>query len=582
MPNSTRPTRTRHCRTPTGRILLSTLLLITTLCILAPALAVALDLFNQPPSNINASKPSPAFRLLEPISSFNLLLTTILVPLAIGLLSTLLAFAPARLLALGSALHTRRRALAFALMLTPLFLPSFLAYAGWNALRRPGSFFGDLIAQQSPAFIAALGKLLGLACMAFWLWPVAAIVLASGYSRLHRDQYEAFTLAGAGFFRRRLLILSLLKPSIIWSIGLVGLISLASAVPLHLAQVQTLTIEIWADLGAQPAREVWPRTFALLVLASVASFVVLKSLACTLGWSTALHDPAPPEAPLPASRFDWPLALISVALSCLIPLGLFVWGVQSFHHITAFFVESGPILLRSVAYAGLVALGVGIIMILTWSLTGLLPTSAAPTTGERWIRRLILLSLGAWLIGALVPGVMVGAAWRTFSSFLSSGQLIGSFGEPFADLLDGPLGLILSHLTRFGALGALLGFALAQMEERDLRETRLLMNHGRGEAVRAWWRASVLRHWPALLGVTAAAAALSLHEIESAVILTPAGTVSIAGRMLEHLHYNAEHRLMASGLVVTGCSLILAVAASLGLASVVGRFSQPRESSQIE
>lgn len=549
--------------------MLATLVLITALCILAPALAVVLDLFFQPPSTANTPAPGTALRLLEPISSFKLLLTTILVPLGIGLFATLLAFAPARLLALHSTLHPRRRAFAFALILTPLFLPSFLAYAGWNALRRPGSPLGDLIAQQPPSFISTLDRALGIACMAFWLWPVAAIILASGYSRLHRDQYEAFTLAGAGFFRRRWFVLSLLKPSIIWSIGLVGLISLASAVPLHLAQVQTLTIEIWADLGAQPAREIWPRTIALLLLAVAGSFLVLKSLSRSLGWSTTRHDHTPPEAPLPSSPLDWPLALIPIALSCLIPLGLFIWGVESPHHITAFFVESGPILLRSVAYAAVVGFGVGLVMLLTWSLAGLLPTSSNSPTNARWACRFILLCLGVWLVGALVPGVMVGAAWRTLSTALASGQLLGTLGHPLADLLDGPFGLIFAHLTRFGALGALLGFALALMEERDLRETRLLLNHGPTDAVRAWWRASVLRHWPALVGVMAASAALSLHEIESAVIMTPAGTVSIAGRMLEHLHYNAEHRLMASGLVVTACSLVFSVGASLGLAHVL-------------
>ncbi len=559
--------------------MLSTLLLITSLCILAPAAAVAFDLFSHARSSTTSQPTSPALRLLEPISSFKLLLTTILVPLGIGLISTMLAFAPARLLALGSSLHPRRRALAFALVLTPLFLPSFLAYAGWNALRRPGSLLGDFIAQQSPAFISTLDRALGIACMAFWLWPIAALVLATGYSRLHRDQYEAFTLAGARFVRRRLFILNLLKSSVLWSIGLVSLISLASAIPLHLAQVQTLTIEIWADLGSSPIREVWPRTIALLIIAALGSLIVLKSLSRSLGWSTPHLDPTPPEAPLPPSRFDWPLALIPITLSCFIPLGLFVWGVQSFQHISAFFIESGPILLRSVAYAVLVGLGVGVIMLLTWCLCGLLPSSSAPIGGRRWVGRIILVCLGAWLVGALVPGVMVGAAWRTLSTSLASGELIGSAGEPIADVLDGPAGLILAHLTRFGVLGALLGFALAQMEERDLRETRLLLDAGRADAVRAWWRASVLRHWPAVVGVMAAAAALSLHEIESAVIMTPAGTVSIAGRMLEHLHYNAEHRLMASGLVVTSISLVLSTLAALSIAAATARFSQPRGTS---
>ncbi|MBL0871000.1 MAG: hypothetical protein IBJ18_10535 [Phycisphaerales bacterium] len=559
------------------------LLTLSLIGIAAPALAVVLDLLlTQPPPPANPPASIGGLRLLEPISSLGLLLTTLFVPLTIGSLATLLAFAPARVLALSSSRDPRRKALALAFILTPLFLPSFLAYAGWNALRRPGSFVGDLIAQQSPAFIAVLGKMLGLACMAFWLWPIAALVLASGYSRLHRDQYEAFTLAGAGFFRRRLFVLNLLKPSILWSIGLVGLISLSSAVPLHLAQVQTLTIEIWADLGAQPAREVWPRTVALLVIACVGGFVLLKSLARTLGWSAAAVDHAPPEAPIPISRLDWPLTWVAAACSCMIPLGLFVWGVESPKHISAFFVESGVILLRSVVYAVVVGLGVACIMLLTWSIVGTAPTATFPGSSRRFVRVVIAGVIGAWLAAALVPGVMVGAAWKTLSTALASGHLIGSIGEPLADLLDGPLGLILAHLTRFGALGALFGFALALMEERDLRETRLLLHSGRWATVRAWWRASVMRHWPALIGVMAAAAALSLHEIESAVIMAPAGTVSIAGRMLEHLHYNAEHRLMASGLVVTGCSLILAVAASLGLGAVAGRFSQPRETSRIE
>jgi len=53
---------------------------------------------------------------------------------------------------------------------------------------------------------------------------------------------------------------------------------------------------------------------------------------------------------------------------------------------------------------------------------------------------------------------------------------------------------------------------------------------------------------------------MSVQEIEATVILSPPGERGLAVAMLEQLHYNAQEQLMASGLSISGVSLILALA----------------------
>jgi ABC-type spermidine/putrescine transport system permease subunit II len=75
----------------------------------------------------------------------------------------------------------------------------------------------------------------------------------------------------------------------------------------------------------------------------------------------------------------------------------------------------------------------------------------------------------------------------------------------------------------------------------------------------AWWHLCVRPRFGAVIGIGLAAAALSLHEIESTVFVQPPGPTSLAQYVLDKLHYNRNEDLCAAsanlflvGLVIAG------------------------------
>jgi ABC-type spermidine/putrescine transport system permease subunit II len=171
--------------------------------------------------------------------------------------------------------------------------------------------------------------------------------------------------------------------------------------------------------------------------------------------------------------------------------------------------------------------------------------------GSRWgahslLRAVVWAMLGVMLAGALVPGVLIGSAWAGLATALPA-------------MGDGPMVLVAAHVARFGVVAMLAGVALWRSEEHALRQARVLIA---GDGLRAFGvlvLASPTR-LAALAGVAIVGAALSLHEIESAIMVQPPGRASLARQLLEQLHYLQDERTSASVINLGAMGLLMAAA----------------------
>ncbi len=471
------------------------------------------------------------------------LLSTLLISLFVAALATLMAIGPARVMALWP----RHRRLAFALACVPMMMPTYLAYAGWSVLRQPGTALGDLIARLDPHLITLLDQSLGVIGLALWAWPLSALILAPGVARLDQDHADAMSLDGASGPRRLLMTAMLVRGSLATSILAIALVAIGSSVPLHLAQVRTLAIQLWAMLGTQSAENVWLLAWPLVLVACVGAWLVTRIL------TTLDEQPRATARPTPPRSTDLILLVLAAALSVVVPMVLFGIGLKRWSSISAFIRGDGSALGASLATGAMVGLVIAALAIASHIVASSVPS------GRSGPRLIVQLCLGAFCVTAIVPGVLIGAAVNTLIATIGGVPAL----DPLSNWLADGGGLIVAHVARFGFMAIAVGWVIGRSEAQELRETRALAG---GSASRAWWLSTGHATLVAAAGVGVAALAMSMQEIESAVILSPPGQRGVAVAMLEHLHYNAQEQLMASGLTISGGALALALIASALLA----------------
>lgn len=451
----------------------------------------------------------------------------------IGVLATALAWGPARVLASG------RRALA-PVLIAPMLMPMTLAYAGWGQARAPGTAVGDwlehLAGEGHRWAPMVAGRSLAVVGLALWAVPIAAIVLAGDMARRDRSVEEAARLERASVGRRALLRLGLARAGVAWAVGAVALVMLGSAVPLHLAQLETHAIVTWRELaerGPDGWWRVWIGAWPALAVALVGGWFVggwfvggrvLAGLRDTGGAGVVTEPPRARRGATIAALAVWAAAVAA-------PLAMFAWTLDGWSRVGTFLRLSGDALGASVGVGFLVALGVVVLA---------LATSLALGAGGRWSAVAVGVSGRAMLAAALVPGVLVGAA-------------VARCGY------GGAAALVAAHLARFGVIGVGVGCWVAWAEPPERRALRRL---DAPSAARAWLGGCLPVQAAPIAGAGLAAWALSVHEIEASIMVQPAGVPSLAQTVLGMLHYARTLELAAASVVVMGGGLAVALAAS--------------------
>lgn len=501
---------------------------VVAVCIGLPGAGVARDL-------VVAVADSPAAVWAELRVPGALIVRSLATAAGIGVLATALAWGAARVLA------GRGGRWWAPVVAAPMLLPMYLAYSAWGQLRAPGTWLGNWLAGVADgghrwAPVLA-GKALAVGGLALWGAPIAAVVLAVGMARRDRSLDEARRLEGGGVLARASHAMGAHRGAIACAIGAVAVVMLGSAVPMHLAQLETAAIVAWRRLGESGPDEWW-RAWA-------GSWVSL-GIAVIVGWIVggrlvrAAADVRPTGAPevthaTPARR--WGAAALGVwALGVGVPFGLFVWAAGSWARVGEFFVLEGDALRASLGTACLLGAIVGTLAACT---------AAAVSAGDRRLNAAVSLSARLALIAGLAPGVLIGAAVARSA-------------------LDGYPALVAAHVARFAFVGIGIGCWAAAGEPPERRALRRL--DGRA-SLRAWAAACLPGQWGAIAGAAVAAGALSLHEIEASVIVQPAGVDSLAQGVLGMLHYARTRELAAAGIVVISIGIALSIAA-VGLMAI--------------
>ncbi len=479
-----------------------------------------------------------------PLFAWSALWNTVFYCLLIGVVATVLALPAA---------WTMRRARAWwvALVGMPLLMPSYLAYAGWGLLRGPGSWLGDWLAHGSPARSLVFDKVLAVGGLSLWAWPLGAFVIGAAARRIPGHLLEALDLEPGGLFRKCWVVGGMLAGSIGASVGLIAMVMAGSAVPLHLAQVDTYAIHLWLYLNSTSDRgRVWPAAVPLFVVAGVTAWVIVRGMGRK---GVEIRDEEN-GAERPGSRGGEVLAGVVWGLSVLAPLGLFLWHLRAVSSLWVFWRQVGHTVWISGRNGAVVGVMAALLAMGVWAIRACRYKGVGLGAGR--------VGVGVLIGSALVPGVLVGSATLAFWN----GELVPRGAE------DSMWPVVLAHVARFGFVGVLAGWWLGGLETADERGARLL---AAGDGLRGWAALCLRAQMGAIFGVGLAAMALSLHEIESTVLLQQPGPTSLAQYVLDKLHYNRNEELCAACVNIMGMGIVLAG----GAGWLVGRVGSRRRSS---
>lgn len=439
-----------------------------------------------------------------------------------------------------------------ALAAVPLMMPSYLAYAAYSTARGGDGPIARWLGGFPAEVQAGLSVGLALMGLVLWTWPLAALVLALGFSRVADEVLEQARLEGAGRLRRGMLVLGMSRGALVAAAGLVMVVMLGSAVPLHLAQVQTYSIFVWKLLDLYMDQGVaWRAAWPLVLVLALAAEVVARA---------GMRGPPPDDA---GEAVDWSVrekarwwgrwgggwtAVLAAGvwvLSVGVPVVLLALAVREVRLLGRFWREQGGAVADSAVVAALVGVGGALLAMLTWmSLALRRERNTGADRGEK--ARVVRGATRVMALGALLPGVMMG------------GAVLGAWPAQWVEGLGARVLLVEAHLARFGVVGVLAGWALWRSEPGWLRDMRVCEP---GSSVSAWWQAWARGRMGVVAGVGLACAALSFHEIEASIMLQPPGTESMSRQLLQFLHYLRDQEVAAAGVNLMVGALVVAIVA---------------------
>jgi len=475
---------------------------------------------------------------------FVFLLRSVLIAALIALLATLAGLPIARVLI---ARATRRRVLLGALLICPVWLPPFMIYAAGNLLRAPDTLLGRSIiefATSSPDrrwVTIYLGYAIAIVGLALWAAPIAGVLIASGLGFRSNAFDDMLALEPIGALKRIMFQLRLHRAVLLRAFTLITILMLGSAVPLHLAQLDTWSIVIWRQLSEHPPEQwgrVWVSALPMLLIAIVGARIIASFLNDT----HALTDQGTRRSDL--SRTSLALAILIFISAVTIPLGAMLFSLDDPRSITQFWrMNATP-----VRDSGLTAVAVGFTTLLIALFTAF--TLGSPTRLHRHMARIALLVLCTL---GLTPGILIGAS-------------IAQHGVLGFDLPH--LAPYWASLTRFVFVGAIIGALCAASESPDRRSARIQMA---GSSPRAWIITTLPTFIIPLLASLPIVTLLAMFEIEAAIMVTVPGIESLPQRLLSDLHYARLELLSAAGVNLLSLGVIVAFISSLLILSSTRR-----------
>lgn len=416
-----------------------------------------------------------------------------------------------------------------------MLLPPYMASVGLNAFRGPGTWIGDLIERGVVAGWTSLPIVIGKGIaglgLALWVLPLAAAIVAAHVRSLEPSVFDMLRLEPLGKPERAKQWLRLLMPGLVQAWLACAVLMCGSAVPLHVAQVETLAISVWKLMDQTAFSErgaLWLNTWPFMILSLSVAAVV---------WRTLRRMPASNEVAggVPrATTGQQACAVLIWACAAVFPVAIALWSVDSAAALRSFWRVSGVALRDS-----------GFLAIVSGFCVCLLSAVCAWRGESRGVRILTaaMLALGVF------PGMLIGIFASTVSRWVN---------------LDGVTAaaawVVLVHVVRFGWIGCLVGVFLARGEPASQRDHRLLDG---AASFAGWAKSCLVWQWGGMVAAGLAGAAMSFCEIEATIFVQPPELESLPRQMLGHLHFSRTSELGAASFYVGMLMLVMAAAAGV-------------------
>ncbi|MCA9279739.1 MAG: hypothetical protein H6815_09150 [Phycisphaeraceae bacterium] len=461
----------------------------------------------------------------------------------------LIAFLSALLATPASRLLAAKPGLILVALLPMLVLPSYLAYAALDQLREPGSWLGNIVLHAKapawsddpgywPVFASKVQAVFGLA---LWSWPIACALQTFARMQIGQSVFDALAMERLRRVDRSLLRLRIELPGFLLSAAAVLLVILGSAVPLHLANVPTQTQQIWLALQSGGSVQAWRSSIALLTVTLAAAIVVVVFVQRSTSSTWDLRAMSR-YFKRPWERHVFLLMIALLAVVSAVPVFSMVYRyIRATHHFDHVVPNAMNDLARPALTSfiiGLVSAGVVVLIFVLCAVVSL--------RAESRLRVIVLGALTLLVWTSCVPGVLVGAGvgqqWGRFAA---------AMGYPgWMDQAQ----IVLAHIGRFGAVGALAGWIGGLRTSREERESLMLDSAGLSVRWVPLWLGSRIG---SVIVVFLVVLTLSFHEIESAVMLTAPGLSSYPSQMLQLLHVFKWETLSVGVLLATLGSIVL-------------------------
>lgn len=443
---------------------------------------------------------------------------------------------------LGRILASRRKPMLFAILLSPLWLPATMLYAAGNLMRAPDTWLGSMIVTFSTSspdlrwVTIWIGYAVAVLGLAIWSAPIAAVFIASGLGIRSNLYNEMIALEPVGIVRRAWLWIRIHQTVLISAWILITVLMLGSAVPMHLAQLETWSIVIWRQLAERSPDQwgiVWLSSWPTILIAAIGAWVLTKAVV-TQRESSSTDDRGHTVEQLPKAVML--LALVVWALGALLPLFAMFITLDDLGSILHFWKIQSP----AVRDSGLIALFTGSFTFLIALLVAI--TLANPS---RTIRKLGALCVLLLCILGLIPGVLVGAAVARLP--------IDSFTSSW-------FAILLASCIRASFLGAIVGSLCASSESIERQSVRWQLA---GASLVGWFQTRFPSIIMPLLGAGLIGTIYSFSEIEAAIMVRSPSMHNLPQQLLSDLHYARLEQLSAAGINLIVFGLLFSVVGSL-------------------
>ncbi|MBU6413107.1 MAG: hypothetical protein KGS45_06510 [Planctomycetes bacterium] len=419
-----------------------------------------------------------------------------------------------------------------------MLLPPYMAAVGLNAFRGPGTWIGDLIEKGVLAGWTSLpiwvGKGIAGVGLALWVLPLAAAIVGAQLRSVDQGVVETLRLEPLGRWQRGMQWLRLLRPGLLQAWLACAVLMCGSAVPLHVAQVNTLAIAVWKVMDQTAVSErgaLWLATWPFMLI----SLAVGVSI-----WRMLRTQPVVSDVVVrvpPRSHGERAAGLLIWACAAFVPVLIALWSVDSAAALRSFWRVSGVAMRDS----GVIALcsGIAICGLAVW---------CAWRGSTTWVRIVTATMVAA----GVFPGMLIGVLMATISRGLDVEGTVFAAGW-----------VVLVHVLRFGWIGCVVGVFLARSEPQSQRDHRLLDGAG---SFTGWVKSCVGWQWGGMVAAGLAGVAMSFCEIEATIFVQPPELESLPRQMLGHLHFSRTSELGAAsfyvGVVMLGIAAVAGVLAT--------------------